>query len=196
MNCIQQNLLFNLLLLFFAIIHNVTSTTYYVIPHNDNDYSYDKGRDYFSLQYYLNNTSEYFVSHNQFHFIPGQYYISDDIVFQDISNFSLIGNDQCIITCTSPASVLIINVTSFIFQNIKLMNCIKSHKEYFNVTYFDLLYARDAVPFIKVTEYHTSLFLYNSSSVTISNIYRCHCYNHDKFYCHFNCKYARFIQNN
>ena len=102
--------------------------------------------------------------------MPGQYCISDDLVFQDISNFSLIGIDQCVITCTSPASVLIINVTNFIFQNIELMSCIKCHKEYFNVTYFDLLYAIDAIPFIKVTEYHTSLFLYNSSSVTISDI--------------------------
>ena len=172
MNCIQQNSSFNLLLLFFAIIHNVTSTTYYVIPHDDNDSSYDKGRDYFSLQHYLNNTSDYFVSHNQFHFIPGQYYISDDLIFKNINNFSLIGTDQCVITCTSPASVLMINVTSFTIHNIKLMNCIKSHKEYFNdnITHFDSLYARDTVRFSKVTQYHTSVFLYNSSSVIISNM--------------------------
>ena len=52
------------------------------------------------------------------------------------------------------------------------MNCVKSHKEYFNtnITYFDRQYARDTEPFSKVTQYHTSVFLYNSSSVIISNM--------------------------
>ena len=103
--------------------------------------------NYFTLQHYHNNNRKYFVSHNQFHFMAGHYYISNDLIFKNINNFSLIGNDQCVITCTSPASVLIINVTSFIFRNIKLMNCIKSHKEYFNanITYFDRQYTRDTV---------------------------------------------------
>ena len=104
--------------------------------------------------------------------MPGQYYISNDVILKNINNFLLVGIDQCVITCTSPASVLIINVTNFIFQNIKLTNCIKSHKEYFkaNITHFDRLYARSTVPFSKVTEYHASVFLDTSSSVTISNI--------------------------
>ena len=159
------------LLLFALNLHIVTSTIYYVIP-DDHNYSYNKDVNYFTLQHYLNNTSKYFASNNQFHFMPGQYYISNDVIFKNINNFLFVGIDQCVITCTSPASVLIINVTSFIFQNIKLMSCIKSHKEYFkaNITHFDRMYARNTVPFSKVTEYHASLFLYNSSSVTISNI--------------------------
>ena len=170
MSSIQQRASLNLVL-FLAIIQIAISTKYNVIPDND-DYD-DNQTDYFSLQHYLNNTSEYFVSYNQFHFIAGQYYISD-VIFKDIENFSLIGTDQCVITCTSPGSVLIINVTSFTFQSIKLINCIKSHKEYFSVNAihfdnFDLLHARNAVPFSKVTQYHASVFLYNSS-VTISDM--------------------------
>ena len=124
---------------------------------------------YNSLKHYLNNTSKYFVSHNQFQLLSGQYYISDDLIFKDIKNFSLIGIDQCVITCTSPASVLIINVTSFVFQNIKLMNCIRSQKEYFNgsQTHFDSIYAKDTVPFSEITQYYTSMFLRNCSSVNI-----------------------------
>ena len=157
--------------LFAIFLHIATSTIYSVIP-DDYDYSHDRGINYFTLQHYLNDTSKYFVSHNQIYFTPGQYYISDDLILKNVNNFSLIGIDQCVITCTSPASVVIINVTSFIFQNIKLINCIKSNKEYFsnNVTYFDSQYARDAVPFSKVTQYHTSVFLYSSSSVTISDM--------------------------
>ena len=167
----QQRASLNLLLLFLAIIHKASSSIYYVIPDDDNSSSYDEGTDYFNLQHYLNNTSEYFRSNNQFYFISGQYFISNDLVFKDIKNVSLIGNDHCVITCTSPASVLIINITSFVFKNIKLMNCTKSHKEYFNnMIHFDSLYTRDTLPSITVTQYHTSVFLYNSSSVIISDM--------------------------
>ena len=159
------------LFLFALYLHIATSTIYYVIP-DDHNYSYNRDVNYFTLQHYLNNTSKYFASNNQFHFMPGQYYISNDVIFKNINNFLLVGIDQCVITCTSPASVLIINATNFIFQNIKLTNYIKSHKEYFkaNITHFDRLYARSTVPFSKVTEYHASVFLDTSSSVTISNI--------------------------
>ena len=166
MNHVQEKAL-NFLLIFLAIIHNVISTSYYITPDDDSE---QKGMNYHSLQHYLINTSEYFISHNQFHFMPGQYYISDDLILKDIKNVSLIGNDQCVITCTSPASVLIINVTSFVFHNIKLINCTKSHKEYFNDDVVNLLYTRDNGPFITVTEYQASVFLLNSSSVAISDI--------------------------
>ena len=170
MNHVQQKALY-FLLIFLAIIHNVISTNYYITPDDECE---QKGMNYHSLQHYLNNTSEYFVSHNQFHFMPGQYYISDDLIFKDIKNVSLIGNDLCVITCTSPASVLIINVTNFVFQNLKLISCIKSHKEYFNdsMTHFDLLCTKDTFtePFTEVTKHHASVFLYNSSSVIISDV--------------------------
>ena len=96
MNNVQQSSKFNFLLLFFAVIsvQKATSTIYYVIP--DDDYSshhYDRGANSFSLQHYLNNTSKYFVSHNQFHFMPGQYHINNYLIFKDINNFSVIGID-------------------------------------------------------------------------------------------------------
>ena len=171
---VQQSSKFNFLL-FFAVIsvQTATSTIYYVIP--DDDYSshhYDRGANSFSLQHYLNNTSKYFVSHNQFHFMPGQYHITSDLIFKDINNFSVIGIDQCVITCTSPASIVIVNVSNIILHNIKLINCIKHHKDYFNMTYLlNSLYETFFSPsFSKITDYHTSVFLYNSSSVTICNM--------------------------
>ena len=172
---IQRSATFNFVLLFLAIsLHRITSTIYYVISddvsssHHDR---YDKGEDSFSLQHYLNNTSQYFVSHNQFHFTPGHYHINNDLIFKDINNFSVIGIDQCVIMCSSPASIVIVNVSNVTLHNINLINCTKHHKDYFNATHFNSLYAKRSVPsFSKVTDYHTSVFLYNSSSVTIYNI--------------------------
>ena len=180
MTGIQQTTTFNLLLLLLTIfLHKATSTTYYVIP-DDDDYSshhYDSGAYSFSLQHYLNNTNKYFVSHNQFHFMQGQYHISNDLIFKDISNFSVIGIDQCVITCTSPASIVMVNVSNVTLQNIKLINCMKHHDDYFNVTYLisqymrRSIYARHSIlSFSKVTNYDTSVFLYNSSSVTVHDM--------------------------
>ena len=135
-------------------MQKATSTIYYVIP--DDDYSshhHDREAKPFSLQHYLINNSKYFVSHNQFHFMPGQYHITSDLIFKDINNFSVIGINQCVITCNSPASIVIVNVSNVTLQNISLIHCLKRHKDYFNVTYFNLWYARDFVPFSKITEY-------------------------------------------
>ena len=176
MTGVPQTTTFNLLLLLLTIfLHKVTSTTYYVIPDDDDDSSrhYDSGANSFSLQHYLNNTSKYFVSHNQFHFMQGQYHISNDLIFKDISNFSVIGIDQCVIICTSPASIVMVNVSNVTLQNMKLINCMKHHYDYFNVTYLisQYMYDRHTMPsFSKVTNYHTSVFVYNSSSVTVHEI--------------------------
>ena len=172
MTGVQQTATFNLLLLLLTIFHKAT---YYVIPDDDDHSShhYDSGANFFSLKHYLNNTSKYFVSNNQFHFVLGQYHISNDLIFKDISNFSVIGIDQCVITCTSPASIVMVNVSNVTLQNIKLINCMKHHDDYFNVTYLNsqYMYGRHSIPsFSKVTNYHTSVILYISSSVTVHDV--------------------------
>ena len=166
--CILNVLLFVALL----VAHKVNSATYFVIP---DDYSshYTKS-NIFSLQHYLNNTSKYFVSDNQLHFMQGQYYINNDLIIKDVDNFTITGPTigQCNIICTSPASIVVMNVNNSKFQNINLINCINSHKNYFHTltTYFNKWYASDSIPFSKAADYFTSLLIYNSRSVIICNI--------------------------
>ena len=174
MTCVQQTTMFNLLLLLLTIfLHKVTSCIYHVIPDDHHSsHHYDRGTNSFTLQHYLNNTSKYFVSHNQLHFMPGQYHINNDLILKDISNFSMIGIDQCVIICTSPASIVIVNVSNVTLQNIKLINCMKHHNNYFNVTLSSQhMYATHSIPsFSKVIKYDASVFLYNSSSVTLHSM--------------------------
>ena len=131
-----------LLFLVALLVHKVTSATYFVIP--DDYSSHHTDANTFSLQHYLNNTSKYFVSHNQFHFMQGWYYINNDLIIKDIDNFTITGPTigQCNIICTSPASVVVMNVNNSKFQNINLINCIKKQKHYFNtlLTYFSKWY--------------------------------------------------------
>ena len=94
--------------------------------------------------------------------MQGQYYINNDLVIKDVYNFTITGIGQCTIICTSPASIVIMNVSNTEILNINLINCTKNCKVYFNITFF--------TPFSKVTDYYTSLLLYNSSSVIIYNM--------------------------
>ena len=61
-----------------------------------------------------------------------------------------------------------VNVSNVTLQNIKLINCMKHHGDYFNVTYF--VSSSRYPSFSKVTNYDTSLFVYNSSSVTVHDM--------------------------
>ena len=149
------------------LLHKVASITYFIIP---DDYPlYHTHTNTYTLQHYLNNTSKYFVSHNQFHFIQGQYYIDDDVIIKDIDNFIITGIGQCTAVCTAPASVVIMNANCIKIVNIDLMNCINNHKDYFSINYFNTFYA-DSMPFSETKDHFASVILYNSSSVIISNM--------------------------
>ena len=160
------------LLCVLLLAHKVISTTYFVIP--DDYSSHHTDTNTFSLQHYLNNTSKYFLSHNQFYFMESQYYLNSDLIIKDIDNFTITGPTigQCNIICTSPASIVVMNVNNIKFKNINLINCIKDHKDYFNASNFDRCFPKQYVyrPFSKVISYHTFLLLYNCSSVIIYNM--------------------------
>ena len=114
-----------LLMLVTSLLHTSTSTVYYVMsddhyhPINDNTYT---------LQHYLNNTNKYFTSNTQLHFLPGQYYLNNDLIIQGVSNFSLIGNRineviNTVINCTSPAGVVVVGSSNILIANIVMNEC-------------------------------------------------------------------------
>ena len=116
----------HLSILFVTLLHMATSTTYYVIPDHYPLHNFTNSNT-FALQHYLNNTctSEYFISHNRLHFLPGQYYSSSNLVFKDIHSFAITGDgiNQSVIICSSPASIIVRNSGIFTIQNITLIDC-------------------------------------------------------------------------
>ena len=118
----QHNLL---LLLVATLLHTTSSTVYYVTP--DNHYHPINDNTY-TLQHYLNNTNKYFTSNTQLHFLPGQYYLNNDLMIQGVSNFTLIGNrvDEVIntvINCTSPAGIVVVGSSNIVIANIVMNEC-------------------------------------------------------------------------
>ena len=114
-----------LLSLVASLLHTTTSTIYYVMP--DNHYHPINDNTY-TLQHYLNNNNKYFTSNTQLHFLPGQYYLNNDLIIQGVSNFSLIGNRtneviSTVINCTSPAGIAVVGSSNIIIANIAMNEC-------------------------------------------------------------------------
>ena len=113
------------LLLVASMLHITASTVYHVMP--DNHYHPINDNTY-TLQHYLNNTNKYFTSNTQLLFLPGQYYLNNDLIIQGVSNFSLIGNRtneviNTVINCTSPAGIVVVNSSNIVITNIVLNEC-------------------------------------------------------------------------
>ena len=113
------------LLLIASLLYITASTVYYVMP--DNYYKPINGNTYI-LQHYLNNTNKYFTSNTQLHFLPGQYYLSNNLIIQGVSKFSLVGNRtneviNSVINCTSPAGIVVVSSTNIVITNIVMNEC-------------------------------------------------------------------------
>ena len=113
------------LLLVASVLHTTTSTVYHVMP--DNHYHHINDNTY-TLQHYLNNTNKYFTSNTQLHFLPGQYYLNNDLIIQGVSHFSLIGNRineviNTVINCTSPAGIIVVGSSDIVIANIVMNEC-------------------------------------------------------------------------
>ena len=121
------------LLLVASLVH-ITSTVYYVMP--DNHYHPISDNTH-TLQHYLNNTNKYFTSNTQLHFLPGQYYLNNNLIIQGVSNFSLIGNRtneviNTVINCTLPAGVVVVDSSNIVIANIVMNECGNDYTAFLN----------------------------------------------------------------
>ena len=143
-------------------IHIATSTVYYVMP---DDHYHPINDNTYTLQHYLNNTNKYFTSNTQLHFLPGQYYLNNDLIIQGVSNFSLIGNRtnevvNTVINCTSPAGIAVVGSSNIVIANIVMNKCGNDYKS-FMIIHHDQYEDKD----IKC------LFVLDSKSTTITYFY-------------------------
>ena len=156
---------YSLLMLVAALLQTTTSTVYHVMP--DNHYHPINDNTY-TLQHYLSNTNKYFTSNTQLHFLPGQYYLNNDLMIQGVSNFTLIGNrvDEVIntvINCTSPAGIVVVGSSNIVIANIVMKECGNDYNS-FTINIF-AEQGKDIV----------SLLVLDSISVTITYFYsQCH----------------------
>ena len=141
-----------------SVLYVTIATVYHVIP--DENYSSDDHSH--NLQYYLNDASKYFASNNELQFLPGEYALTDDILVNNVKNFSLVGNItkgviSTIVTCTVPAAggVVVTNSSDIIITNIVIKECnlINKYDDFF---------------------YNGSLLLQYSGNILILNVWLSH----------------------
>ena len=157
--CIQ---LFNMVIT-SLLLHTTTSTVYYVMP---DDHYHPINDNTYTLQHYLNNTNKYFTSNTQLHFLPGQYYLNNDLIIQGVSNFSLIGNRtneviNTVINCTLPAGIAVVGSSNIVIANIVMNECGNDYKSFLTNIHHDQYQSEN----IKC------LFVLDSKSVTITYLY-------------------------
>ena len=175
-----MNLISKAFILIF-LLHLTTATgVYYVTPDDQSDINNDCPIDHecHTLQYYLLNSSKYFTSNTQLHFLQGIFYINDDIVIDSLHNFLLVGSsvNDTLIECSTPSLIAIINCTNTVIKNIST----GSHCGGLVKTYFDILkYMKTfTVRFMKSTVYklkapikaHTAIYIFSSYSTTVWSV--------------------------
>jgi len=106
------------------LLHITTATVYYVTP--DDQYSTDSNT--FTLQHYLSNANRYFISHTDLRFLPGKHNLTENLLIENINNFSLTGNRtngiiKTILTCTTSCGVAVIDSSDIIMENIIISAC-------------------------------------------------------------------------
>ena len=111
------------LLLPIVLLHMVSAALYNVTPDGCNYTGTNS-----CLQHYLKDAGKHFTSHSQLLFRPGYYDINEDIVIQNLHNFSIFGQRNnnvinTIVTCSSSAGIAVINSSNIVIANIVMKNC-------------------------------------------------------------------------
>ena len=165
-----------------SLLHLITATgVYYVTPDDDqSDINNDCPIDHecHTLQYYLLNTSKYFTSNTQLHFLQGKFYINNDIVIDSLHNFSLVGSgvNNTLIECSTPSLIAVINCTNTVIKNITTgSQCGNLVKTYFDILHHMKIFNTERIlnpSFITPIpiKTHTVIYIFNSYSTMVCSV--------------------------
>ena len=169
-------------IIFISLLRLITATgVYYVTPDDDqSDINNDCPIDHecHTLQYYLLNTSKYFTSNIQLHFLQGNFYINEDIVIDSLHNFSLVGSgvNDTLIQCSTPSLIAIINCTNAVIKNITTDHqCGNLVKTYFDIShhmniYYSTRFINPSMSRATPIKTHTAVYIFNSTSTMVHSV--------------------------
>ena len=107
------------------------------------------------------NTTKYFISHNQLHFLSGEHFLQSDFTLQNVKNFTISGNNS-VITCKNLSiGINFTNATNITLKDIKIVQCGKEYKVTLNVSNDE---------YNDINPMWNSTICINHSSIAISNI--------------------------
>ena len=131
------------------LVYLTDAIVHYVVP-NGHHPTYNGSH---TLQYYMNDITKYFTSHAEFCFLPGKFYLNDDLVIANITNFTMhaIGN-RSIISCDNfQVGIIISNVSNLTLHNIAIFQCSKNYSQLSNTFH---IHYRNIHPFHWIAAIH------------------------------------------
>ena len=98
--------------------------------------------------------SKYNISDVHIQLGPGDYYLTSDLVLENVRHFLLTGTKYTKIKCTTPVGIIAINASFLVLQNLTLINCAKQHDVHVMPSYFT--YRK-----IKLENYNATIILHH-----------------------------------
>ena len=141
---------------------------YYVIPDNE-VYSSVTDRPPFTLTHYLKHSSEYITSNTEMNFLPGNFNLPSNFTISNISDFSLIGNQQKlpVIHCSTSSAILLYNCTNITIRGFVLTGCATHASEMVSKTSsLSLLYCSNII----ISHFKTD-YIINNCGILAINIF-------------------------
>ena len=135
-------MIWSLLLAVIIVLHTTSGTSatgnvYYVVADNGTGCPLMKNVTCESLEYYMNDTEQYFTSYTTFYFMEGIHIIADfqTLLVNNVSNLTFVGQEakeqgqndtqpKAVIKCASPTSNILITFSNHTtVMNLKITNC-------------------------------------------------------------------------
>ena len=151
-----------LLLMAYLIVSQVTCHTLYITP--DNHHSTNNSNT-ITLSQCISNIDKYMISDTQLLFLPGFYVLKEDLILENVNNFSIIGNQSTIKCFNSSVGIAILNVTNFALQNLEVIQCGKKYS--IANTLHSTTYGTSDIP---TPWWKVGMYFHYCASVFISNI--------------------------
>ena len=155
------------LLVVTLLFHVSQSIVYYVVPDDKNNSS-SGAIEAFTLQHYLNNTDQYFKSNTELWFNQGHHSLFKEWILQNVSNFTINGNNSTL-SCLKPSiGIAVINVTNITVKSLHVKQCSKIW--YYTVN--NQTYKSKHTPVLiksAVLIHHSADVVITSTSITIND---------------------------
>ena len=164
---------------------NATANVYYVVPDNGIGCPLMKNVTCESLEYYMNDTEQYFTSYTTFYFMEGIHIIGhyQSLLIHDVRNLTLVGQEakeqgqndtqpKAVIKCASPTSNILITFSNHItVMNLTITNCGRRWhlSSLLSLRYYSYLYLRGSRISIFAL-FNVTLGFIETVDVTLQNV--------------------------
>ena len=161
---------------------STTGDVYYIVANNGTSCPLMKNVICESLEYYMNDTEEYFTSNTAFYFMEGVHIIGhyQSLLIHQVSNLTLIGHQEvhhdtqpkAVIKCASPTSNILITFSNDITViNLTITNCGRRWhlSSLLSLQYYLYLYSRGSSITI-FAFFNVTLGFIETVNVTLQNV--------------------------